>query len=408
MALIPWETVLGVLFVGIFAGYFLFDTWLHRAFLYAALPIGVVLLRSENALPIVRATFKDKLFILSTLYMLLNIVSLLWSKNDDLEEYWGAFKITPFLLVFYCMSIYLLEKRPEFFRWFEKSYIAAGVITAVILLIENYSSIASQYFSSDATGIWRLEAFGRGQNENLAGVIYGIAALLSIYGRICFPQNLVGRVAHVLLIILFSLIVFLTLSRGALVALVGTVAIMSVIRIFIVKRDKMLILITLLIGAFGVAFFFLCVFPEVSQYMVDRGSTGRVQIWTQALRYIELSPLVGQGAAGQIRFEVAFGNGRLITYNHTHNIYLGTLVKTGILGFALFLGILFVALRRSLSLIFLHGNYVPFAILVFGCIFGLVDFGGYYVNLGTEWLVFWFPIIYLTWQAVASSAKAGR
>ncbi len=408
MAFMPWEAILGFLFASILAGFFLFNTGLHRAFFYVAIPIGIILLREEDARAIVSSIFKDKLFIVSVLYMLLNVASLLWSKNDDLEEYWGAFKIAPFILVFYCMLTCLLAKRPDFTRWYGISYITTGAITAIILLIENFSSIESLYLSSGTASIWRLEAFGRGRNENLAGVIYGVAALLSIYGRIYFLRNWVGRATYSVTAILFSSIVLLTLSRGALVALVGTLAIISAINILIAKRQSPLPLITLIIGVIGIALSFLFAFPEIVNYMVDRGSTGRMQIWSQALDYIKSSPLMGQGAAGKIHFDVSFGDDRLITYNHTHNIYLGTLVKTGIVGFALFMSILFVALRRSLSLIVLHGNYIPFALLVFGSIFGLVDFGGYYVNLGTEWLVFWIPIIYLTWHAVPPSARAAN
>ena len=51
-----------------------------------------------------------------------------------------------------------------------------------------------------------------------------------------------------------------------------------------------------------------------------------------------------------------------------------------------------VALYKAFMFGRKSGDYALLSLLVFGAVFGLVDFGGFYTSIGAEWLVFWAPI----------------
>lgn len=339
------------------AGFFLLDTASHRVFLYIFLICGACTLKHS----IKQVDFSEPLLRLTALFLGLHFISAGWSVNDDLEEYWKAIKIAPILLLMIIICLPLKE-------WpFVKIYIYTAALTAIILIVMNIESIWSQYITGENERIWRLEAYGRSANPNIAGALYAVAALIFLYSKTRFKW---------LCLMLVTMIVFLTLSRGALIALIGSLAITTLIS----NRRLILLLIPLAILP--------VIYPDIFQYMLERGTTGRTEIWSQAMTYLLQAPLFGHGAANSLAYEIT-AQGR--TYNHTHNIYLATLNDTGLIGLTLLVCLLTLMLRRAYHL----KNHALFAVITFGCIFGLVDLGGFYTSIGVEWVLFWFPLIFL-------------
>lgn len=341
------------------AGFFIAETSAHRIIFYVFLLLGVI-----NGLD-TKGLKESKLFHLVIAYIGINCLSVMWSVNEDLDEYWRGIKIAPFILLSLLISISAYERQLRL-------YVIAAVVTGGVLIVVNLPDIWGQYVSGSA-GVWRLKAYGRGVNENIAGVLYSVAALIIIYHR--------GfKYKWVCLAIVLS-VVFLTLSRGAIVALIATVVIVSLCR---GKFDKVYML-----SFAGIGGLLILLFPDIFVYMIERGTTGRVEIWSSAIAYFLESPWIGFGIANNLTYEVA-SQGE--TYNHTHNIYLSVLNDTGLLGLSIFLSLLGFALYKAFMIAKQSEDYTLLSALIFGSVFGLVDFGGFYTSVGAEWVVFWIPI----------------
>ena len=314
--------VQAILFGILASGFFFLDTGDHRNIFYGFLLISAFSFKLPNT--------HDFLLKLVVVFLAINLISVTWSTNGDPEEYWRAIKVAPliFMALLACQTI-KIEK-------YLACYVYSAAITALILIISNYSEIWGQYVLG-TEGVWRLTAYGRGANENIAGVLYAVAALILLHLKLPLRGLCLCLVMSVL---------FLTLSRGAILAFVlsvGAVALISHKRILF----AFIPLITLPI--------FL---PNIFSYMINRGTTGRSEIWSQALDYFMQSPIIGHGAANALQYEVT-DQGRV--YNHAHNIYLATLNDTGLVGLIALLSIITLMLVRS----YMTNNLALLSIILF-------------------------------------------
>jgi O-antigen ligase len=92
---------------------------------------------------------------------------------------------------------------------------------------------------------------------------------------------------------------------------------------------------------------------SISDYREDVSSGHRFAEWTRALEVVETRPLTGIGLGGTITFYSPMWNpeqqtmGGPWTTFYIHNSYIWVALKTGLVGFAFFLGILAVAARSG-------------------------------------------------------------
>lgn len=95
----------------------------------------------------------------------------------------------------------------------------------------------------------------------------------------------------------------------------------------------------------------------------DMAGSHRVAIWRYSLKLFGDYPLLGSGLG---TFKLAFNDtyaaqyheaiGKVTTLDSAHNEYLHTLVTTGILGFAAYMGMLITQLVRAVKYMFKNPN----------------------------------------------------
>lgn len=169
---------------------------------------------------------------------------------------------------------------------------------------------------------------------------------------------------YVLIPVLFYGI-FATQSRTGLVALVAT----PVLAAFVPRLAARLGLRTLLVyilGATALAVVVLAIpsigegvagrYSELSQIQSEGTWSGRLSIWSAALRVIVSHPFLGVGAGNFAQF--TFQDSAWVAAHSAktgeisgvaHNIFLGITSELGIVGLVLFLGVLFFAFKSALS-----------------------------------------------------------
>lgn len=374
------------------AGFFFLETSQHRIFLYLSMLCGIVCIYKNNAWEIFKN--KDALWLVTAAFLGFIALSLLWSQGMDAERIWQKLKPALFIVITMATAIFLLRQNDKNWAKAQEIFVTSALLSALILLVLNANEIISAYLLNETGRIWRLEGMGRAINENLAGLLYGIAALLSLFIKGDLIKLYASKKIRISVFLLLSLILFLTISRGAMLSYLAVSCILILLSITkSIQMEKMRkVAVLSLIGALGVVVIFTYVLPDVADYMIQRGSTGRLQIWEIAWGHACQSPLYGQGIGTKYTYEVY--DKMHIVVGHAHNLYLSTFLQTGIIGLSLFLIIIISCLQKSYRLA-RENDMAPVIMVSFGLVFGIVDFGGYYTNLGVTWIVFWLPLAYI-------------
>lgn len=379
------KDLITVFFALLFASFFFIGSDGLRTLMYIGMPFLAFSLYQDRA----AIRFSSMVWYIALgfgSYFLINYLSILWSEPDDAEKLFQRLKM---LLIFplILMPVALKARdRAEFWPVCLASYALAAIVTAPLLIGVRLDDILNNE---------RLVGWGRAENPVQCGLMYGIAFLLIVFcrGRMPVFKNLPCIATHVLSLLPLAALV-LSQSRGPFLATVvlfiGILALYPVIQNKLCLRKFLLLTVLTISGL-------LCFLLYGSSVTFERGSTGRLDIWEHAIELFKQKPVLGHGIATKFQYEFSYNN-KIDFIGHPHSIYLSALVHTGIVGFALQL----LAIASGLYLGFVRyckNNDASFLILIgFGALFGFVDFGGYYTNLGTTWLVFWFPLAALLFR----------
>ncbi len=360
--------------------------------MYAALPFFLYFLIKN------KDQFSLKNFLLPVLGLLIafftiNFASIFWSEDVRPEKLLQRSKMV--LLFPLSLVPFMVLCRLNIQYWYASltAFVCAAIVTSVGLMLTHWENIID--------GI-RLSGWGRGENPVLCGLLYGLACLIMIFCKdnLYFFKKLKPQYHLALLSLPFAILVF-SKSRGpfaaCVVAGIATALLRSEsVRKFFTKRTLYISsAILLAVGAF--------VYNGYS-YFENRGTTGRSQIWEQAIDLIQDKPILGHGIATKFIYPVEI-DGRAFKVGHPHSVYLSALVHTGITGFIIQMMALLAGAYYSFLRLRSHKDAAPFIFLAVGAAMGLVDFGGYYTNLGTTWLVFWFPMTLLSIKYALSTPQ---
>lgn len=265
---------------------------------------------------------------------------------------WKAYFFDGFLLFILLLSIKDREQ-------IAKIIIYEGLFVSLITLV--------RFFIGDKTADNRLYDL-EGSSPNYIAMYFSTVSAMAIY------KIIVEKKYHFIsALIVILLATYLTASRGAAIAICG--ALLAIGTIIIAKNQpKKARIFAVVVGItfiFATAFFFR---PRWS----DMGRTGsssniRYYIWMTSFEMIKEKPIWGVGLGNYQDYFKNLTNGR-VNYNEyiapealtAHNLYLHLYVTSGILGIGTFVFLLYFAIRRNKSKLFL----VALVAILF---YGLVD-----------------------------------
>ncbi len=225
-------------------------------------------------------------------------------------------------------------------NWLQFGYVAAGFIISCFILI-----VKTRYYADDPT---RLTIMGkyRAIDPNY------VALFLVAPFIICFKWT-VGKLddfftkklwLHILVRVCYAAIslvlafgIFMTGSRGALVAVVaGAVVLLFTTKIF--KTVKTLYVLGG-VAVVVVALFFILPnsttsrFLNIGSWLTDGSNTKRIRLWREALPLIELRPFLGYGAINSASIMK-----RVLDLSQpAHNTFLDLWIQGGVFYLFLFL-----------------------------------------------------------------------
>lgn len=187
----------------------------------------------------------------------------------------------------------------------------------------------------------------------VAGGVLAVALAASLRG-----QPLL-RLASAVVVPLCAIAVFMTASRGGLVAL--AVALISAVVLAPGRRRTAALALAGVVVLSTVVYFSAFASVDARNRVTElQGGTGRTDIWKVGWRMVEAEPLRGVGAGN---FEISsihylLAPGALIRDDFivdepkvAHNTYLNVLAELGIVGLALFMGVILFSLGCALRAI---------------------------------------------------------
>jgi O-antigen ligase len=254
------------------------------------------------------------------LFVLYGTLSMLWAIQPELVL--ARIPTAAGLLLLYLLAASYKIQKNEFdtLKW---CIVGGGVISA-ILIIYNFRSLET---------VDRVTVqFG----ERSAG-LNELPFDLLISVSICIEKlfNVKRKMMKVLFILLLSIIIFSIIITGSRGGLVG-VGVIFVVYILSMRRRLSAGLVLLVIG--------IILLSLTPGYFIERlreaqetGGAGRTFIWTNALNAFKHYWTIGAGLNNFPEAYAEFGHFTPFSeiYRGSHNIYLGTFVELGIIGFSL-------------------------------------------------------------------------
>ena len=166
-----YEKVLFVLFAVICGGFFIFDTSLHRLFMYLALPICLGHLIHQRAWS--QITFKYLFWAMFT-YLGFSVLSLAWSADLDAERIFQKSKLLVFIPVFTLSFGLMCKKYDSCFKHLMSFMCAVASVSALFILFQYVREYA------DTEKLSRMVGFNRTSNEVQLGMYFSIATLAAL------------------------------------------------------------------------------------------------------------------------------------------------------------------------------------------------------------------------------------
>ena len=178
-----------------------------------------------------------------------------------------------------------------------------------------------------------------------------------IVGTIGNPNSLGGYLAMVLPFLLFAknknykhfvlsgviiFVVFMAQSRGAILAS-GLVIALYVMKL-LYKAVFWKKIAAIIVGFVLIIFILKTYQSGIVKISRESIWDNRVLIWTEGLKAFQRRPILGYG---QENFELIFPKERKMFVDNAHNIFLETLISSGVIGFVFYLWILICAFKKA-------------------------------------------------------------
>lgn len=179
-------------------------------------------------------------------------------------------------------------------------------------------------------------------NPNLLGPVTAITIAMGLHLKL---STLHDKIATIIMLLLGTLIVGLTVSRGALAALAAIYLIWFLYTPLLEKKNKLLIATAL--ACLATLFIYE---SNLFAILAERGMSLRPVIWQETLRFVSQHWLIGWGSTNDFSQTVFINSEKLNVYGyvipHAHNLLISALYYTGIIGLLMHL-LFLIAIARD-------------------------------------------------------------
>lgn len=142
--------------------------------------------------------------------------------------------------------------------------------------------------------------------------------------------------------------------------------------------------------------------PEI---LLERGTSYRPQLWSEALRQAGEQLWLGQGYDSRFVFKIT---GLEYALSDPHNVELAVLLELGLIGLILWLLMYGLALFRCLQLRHERQFQLASALIVYGLCAGLSEGSNFLPRPNENWFIIWIPLALIAALSIAQRLRATR
>jgi len=265
---------------------------------------------------------QDKFFILFLVAVLISTIYAKWLQYSFNTLFW----IFKFGVVYYfCINVINNEIKLKIVSWVLVILLSiVGVFG--ILQYYNYDITSSGMTWSLSKGVWQIKGANIFDNPN--DLAYSIVLVVSFAsGLFVGGKSIIKKFFGIFLLWISAYCIFLTKSRGGIVALVSCLLFWLY---FWIKSGRLRHFLIIFI-IFGIV---LVIAIQAKGYKEDASSMGRAEAWAAGLSMLRMNPLTGVGWQ-QFREHYKFDS---------HSSYVKAAAELGVFGLYAFLGIIYFSM----------------------------------------------------------------
>ncbi len=306
--------------------------------------LGTLRRHGWGALELLRA--HARLIALVGVFLVWITTSMLWATDAKLaaQDYWQWLLVTAAFAV-----VVTTVSTGRQVRLFAIAFVVGALLSVLVALLGNQVTGSDTAIEAAADEQRRLGGRSGDPNFLAAGIVPAIVLVTGLFRRGRVLTNLALGVAAIALTVGFVA----TESRGGLVA--AAVAIVAALVFYRRRRAYVVAFVAVLVGV-AAAWFSINphAWERISDF--DTAGNGRSELWEVAWHMTGDHPVAGVGlnnfTVESARYVDRPGNLEFVSLiverpHVAHNAYLQLLAETGIVGLALFLGVLLGCLRAS-------------------------------------------------------------
>jgi len=305
------------------------------------------------------------LFVLLALLAVWATVSLAWSHAEEpSRELKRILYIAFFVLFFPILADAEPERVMRLMRW-----AGAGLGLAALVSIIKFFGIEHNAWHARVQGIGELS------HPILGAYVIGVSVIWTLLWP---PRSRPLQAVWALVLMTSSAFVVMSQSRGAVLAFFFTVVALPVW--WRHRRAFYLSAAAVMVAVIG--------FIVLEPLMMARGSSYRPEIFTAALKMIELHPLAGLGLGSEYNVVVADG----VRFDHSHNLFTHIAIELGLPGMLLWVGIWLTVLWQAWRVRETDLGRGLIGIWLFSTLAMQFDAASLTGSPRAEWFISWLPI----------------
>jgi len=369
---------------------------LYKAFFHLVIvPAGFILIFTQQS----GINWKDPFLRTSLVFFAYAGITTLFIGLGPMENQLRAFRwsveITFGVIALFIWMPSVIQK-PE---WWGRFFLGLALIgaTAAILLFIFYSNLEGKGNTGRLTGLGALYHWVTVAYILLLYFALGHFLLQKNAEKLSFNEK--SLIASSFIAV--CLAVLLSQSRISIAAMVVYTLFIGMVAI--ISRPKTMGYVAFA-SLVGVMFILLLLynfygFEGYIDRLMVRGMSGRTVLWTGYWMYVPDAWLLGFGSGTEPQYHPAtlgYWKPNNLHISHPHNLFLGTLVDTGIIGLGFLLALMFLLLRAIIK----HSSTTEQKIRligILGLIFILSLTGGQTIisSIKAIWLYLWIPVIFI-------------
>ena len=318
----------------------------------------------------------DRLLVgLIALFFAYMTLSVLWSSNNGLIVKTFTEAV---LVLSFCLAIPISIQR---FHWFLNALVVLVILSAVV---NSGYSVYLHYTLPDYQPLPepRLYALGRLSNPVIGALSYGFAVVLAAYMFLNETRRLASA-GYLFAILLFVFAIVLTGSRGAYLALAAALSVGVLLHYPANRKLQVFGVAGTLLALLAAAYFLLG--PEA---LFSRALSFRPEIWSEFVsRTITSNVWIGVGMTTDSEFQLPE-----LLIQHPHSAFIATFYYGGLIGLALYLGLVLRAIQSLSSMGQNSVRLLGSMLLAFGLTATALDGNELIEKVNYLWFLVWLPV----------------